>query len=65
MTKSDLIRSSVTEYLTFITVTGESQIDAIYADENVWLSQKMMEVLYDVNVRTISYHLKKSLMIMS
>lgn len=59
MSKQDLIRSSVAEYLTFITATGESQVEAIYADENVWLSQKMMAVLYDVDVRTISYHLKK------
>lgn len=59
MSKQDLIRSSVAEYLTFITATGESQVDAVYADENVWLSQKMMAVLYDVDVRTISYHLKK------
>ncbi len=40
MSKQDLIRSSVAEYLTFITATGESQVDAVYADENVWLSQK-------------------------
>lgn len=59
MAKNDLIRSSVAEYLTFITAQGESQVDAIYADENVWLSQKMMATLYDVDVRTISYHLKK------
>lgn len=65
MSKQDLIRSSVAEYLTFITATGESQVDAVYADENVWLSQKMMAVLYDVDVRTISYHLKKSLVTMS
>ncbi len=65
MSKQDLIRSSVAEYLTFITATGESQVDALYADENVWLSQKMMAVLYDVDVRTISYHLKKSLVTMS
>jgi hypothetical protein len=32
---------------------------AVYADENVWLSQKMMAQLYDVDVRTINYHLKK------
>lgn len=59
MTKNELIRSSVAEYLTFITAQGKSQVDAIYADENVWLSQKMMATLYDVDVRTISYHLKK------
>jgi len=53
------IRSSAAEYLTFVTAKGEGGVEAIYADENVWLSQKMMGVLYDVNVRTISEHLKK------
>lgn len=59
MTKSELIRSSVAEYLTFITATGESQVEALYADENVWLTQKMMGILYDVESHTITYHLKK------
>ena len=58
MTKSEMV-SSVAEYLTFMTVTGGSQVNAIYADENVWLSQKMMGQLYDVEVSTINYHLKK------
>ena len=49
MTKSEIV-SSVAEYLTFMTTTGESQVNAIYADENVWLSQKMMGQLYDVEV---------------
>lgn len=31
----------------------------MYADENVWLSQKMMGQLYDVETQTINYHLKK------
>lgn len=55
----NLIHSSVAEYLTFITATGESQVDAIYANENVWLSQKMMVLLYDVASHTITYHLQK------
>ncbi|OOH89346.1 cell filamentation protein Fic [Pasteurellaceae bacterium 15-036681] len=59
MTKVEIIRSSIAEYLTFITATGESQIDAIYADEDVWLSQKMMAVLYNVEISTINYHLSK------
>ena len=52
-------RSSAAEYLTFITASGEGGVDAVYADENVWLSQKMMAVLYDVSVPTINEHLKK------
>ncbi|MDD2567033.1 MAG: virulence RhuM family protein, partial [Thiovulaceae bacterium] len=38
---------------------GEGGVEAVYADENIWLSQKMMAALYDVDVRTINYHLKK------
>ncbi|MGK0215951.1 MAG: hypothetical protein ACJA0I_000040 [Gammaproteobacteria bacterium] len=53
------IRSSAAEYLTFIAATGEGGIEAIYADEDIWLSQKMMGVLYDVETNTINYHLKK------
>ena len=54
------VRSSAAEYLTFITALGESGVEAIYADENVWLSQKMMALLYDVETNTVSYHLKKA-----
>ena len=54
------VRSSAAEYLTFITASGESGVEAIYADENVWLSQKMMALLYDVETNTVNYHLKKA-----
>ena len=30
-----------------------------YEDENIWLTQKMMAKLYDVDVRTINHHVKK------
>ena len=53
-----LVRSSAAEYLTFVASSGSGGVEAVYADENVWLSQKMMAQLYDVDVRTISYHLK-------
>ena len=55
----DIIRASVAEYLTFVTATGESNIQSLYADENVWLSQKMMGLLYGVEIPTINYHLQK------
>jgi hypothetical protein len=55
----DIIRSSAAEYLTFISATGQSSVEVIYAVENIWLSQKMMGELYSVNVRTISDHLQK------
>ena len=53
-----LVRSSAAEYLTFVAASGTGGVEAVYADENVWLSQKMMAELYDVDVRTINYHLK-------
>lgn len=52
-------RSSAAEYLTFLAASGEGGVEAVYADENVWLSQKMMAALYHVNVRTVNEHLKK------
>lgn len=54
-----IVRSSAAEYLTFITATGESDVNAMYFDENVWLTQKMMGLLYNVETHTINYHLKK------
>jgi hypothetical protein len=54
-----LVRSSAAEYLTFVAASGEGGVEAVYADENVWLSQKMMGLLYDVETNTINYHIKK------
>jgi len=54
-----IVRSSAVEYLTFVAATGKSGVDAVYADENIWLTQKMMGVLYNVETHTINYHLKK------
>ena len=54
-----LVRSSAAEYLTFIAAQGEGGVEAIYANENIWLTQKMMGTLYNVATHTINYHLKK------
>lgn len=54
-----LTRSSAAEYLTFVAASGQGGVEAIYADESIWLTQKMMGVLYDVETHTINYHLKK------
>ena len=53
------IRSSAAEYLTFVAASGEGGVEAVYADEDVWLTQKMLGTLYDVETNTINYHLKK------
>jgi hypothetical protein len=54
-----IVRSSAAEYLTFVAASGQGGIEAIYADESIWVTQKMMGALYDVNVRTVNEHLKK------
>lgn len=55
------VRSSAAEYLTYVASVGgqEDSIEMRYEDENIWLTQKMMATLYDVDVRTISDHIKK------
>lgn len=55
------IRSSAAEYLTFIASAGESgdSFEIRYEDENIWLTQKLMATLYDVETHTINYHIKK------
>ena len=55
---ASIVRSSAAEYLTFVAASGQGGVEAVYADENVWLSQKMMGQLYDVETPTINYHLK-------
>ena len=59
--KEKLLRSSAAEYLTFVAATGDSSesIEMRYEDENIWLTQKMMATLYDVDVRTINDHIQK------
>jgi hypothetical protein len=54
------IRSSAAEYLTFVAATGDTpqSIEMRYEDENIWLTQKMLATLYDVEVHTINEHIK-------
>jgi len=54
-----IVRSSAAEYLTFVAASGTGGVEAVYADESIWLTQKMMGALYDVETQTINYHLKK------
>lgn len=55
------IRSSAAEYLTFIAATGDNKesVEVRYEDENIWITQKMLAVLYEVDVADINYHIKK------
>lgn len=59
--RADIVRSSAAEYLTFTAATGgaSDSVEMRYEDENIWLTQKMMAVLYGVTTAAINQHIKK------
>ena len=52
------IRNSTAEFLVFTTQAGEKGIEVRVEDETVWRTQKLIGVLFDVDVRTVSEHLQ-------
>ena len=53
-----LIRNSTAEFLIFTGQSGELSIEARYEEDTIWLSQKLIAELFDVDVRTVSEHFK-------
>jgi hypothetical protein len=58
MSKKLQIRNSTAEFLVFAKQAGESTIDVRVEEETVWLTQKLIVVLFEVDVRTINEHLQ-------
>jgi len=58
MNKNLTIRNSTAEFLIFTTTNGQDTIEVKVEDETVWLTQKLIAKLFDVNVATINEHLK-------
>ena len=56
--KNLTIRNSTAEFLIFTRQSGRGGIEVRYEDETIWLTQKLMAELFEVDVRTISEHLK-------
>lgn len=56
--KNLLIRNSTAEFLTFELQAKQDSIEVRYEDEIIWLSQKMMSMLFDVSIKTINEHLQ-------
>lgn len=52
------IRNSTAEFLIFQIENKEEGIEVLYQDETLWLTQKTMSILFDVDIRTINEHLK-------
>ena len=53
------IRNSTAEFLIFTSQAGENTIEVMVQEETVWLTQKMIAALFEVEVNTINYHLKE------
>lgn len=47
------------QFLLYTTAEGEVKVEVYLADESIWLTQKKMAELFDVEVNTINYHLKE------
>lgn len=52
------IRNSTAEFLIYKTADGNIKIDVLIQNENIWLPQKKIAELFDVNVPAISKHIK-------
>jgi len=53
------LRNSTAEFLIFSKQAGEDSIEVRIADETVWLTQKLIGVLFEKGRSTITEHLKK------
>ena len=51
------IRNSTAEFLVFTSQAGEGGIEVRVEDETVWLTQKLIALLFAVDIRTVSEHL--------
>ena len=51
------IRNSSAEFLVFTLQAGEKGVEVRVEDETVWLTQKLIAVLFGVDVRTVNEHL--------
>ncbi|MCO6494403.1 MAG: virulence RhuM family protein [Bacteroidetes bacterium] len=58
MSKKLQIRNSTAEFLIFTSQAGKDGIEVRFENETIWLSQKLMAVLFDCSTDNISLHLK-------
>jgi hypothetical protein len=58
MNRTLKIRNSTAEFLTFTIQAQEDGIEVRLQDETIWLSQKLMGVLFECSSDNIGLHLK-------
>jgi hypothetical protein len=59
MRKDLTIKDETTEFLLYTSPSGDVKVDVFLHKENIWLTQKRMAELFDVEINTINYHLKE------
>ena len=52
------IRNSTAEFLTFLAENRKEGVQVIYMDETIWATQTAMGELFDVEPKTIGFHLQ-------
>lgn len=50
--------NSFTEFLLYTTPNGKVKVEIFLHDENIWLTQKLIALLFDCSVDNVSLHLK-------
>ncbi len=58
MSDKKLIRNSTAEFLMFTAQDGKDSIETRYENETVWLTQKLIAELFEVDISTVNEHLK-------
>ncbi len=56
--KKIMIRNSTVEFLMFTSDSKEDSIEVRFENEMLWLTQKMMSILFNCSTDNISFHLK-------
>lgn len=57
--KAIVLNNSFTEFILYTTPNGKVKVEIFLRDENVWLTQKKIGELFDVETNTVNYHLKE------
>lgn len=51
-------KTQQSQFLLYTSPKGDVKIEVFFQDETIWLTQKRMAEVFDVDVRTINEHLK-------
>ena len=49
----------INQFVLYSTKNGNVKLEILLEEETLWLSQKMMTELFEVEINTINYHIKE------